>query len=446
LVDFLAKAISNNQLFDLWSKSNRNLIDIDDVYDIADEIIKSNKWINRTVNIASPVATPVPEIVLEIEKFFGATAKYNEVEKGSDFTPDISEIKPILAKLEINFDEAYLSRALEKYFSHLINGPKLVSIIVPTYNEELGIKEFYRRTKSVLEKLSPRFDHEIIFINDFSVDATREKLDELAKIDAKVKVINFSRNFGNQYGISAGIDYSSGDLAIIIDDDLQDPPEIIPNLIAKWSLGYKVVYGVRPKREGVNPLFKIAAKMFYCLIGNLSDIDIPRDTGDFRLIDGVVIDTLRGMKEENKYYRGMVAWVGFSQIGVIYERDKRYRGVSTFSFKKYVSFAMSGLTSFTDKPLYLSSLVGLIITTVSFIFGIILIAIKVLDPSSTIQGWTSLAIIVLFFCGVQLLSIGMLGIYLSKIYREVKKRPLYIVESTKNISSTVNVPPYTKPR
>jgi dolichol-phosphate mannosyltransferase len=270
-------------------------------------------------------------------------------------------------------------------------------------------------------------------VNDYSTDKTGEKLDELASSDKTVKVINFSRNFGNQYGIAAGLDYSIGDIAIIIDDDLQDPPEVMLNLISKWDDGYKVVYGVRPKRRGVNPLFKIMARMYYRVINSLSETDIPKDTGDFRLLDRVVINMLRNMKEENRYYRGMVAWVGFPQVGVLYERDKRFQGVSTFSFRKYVTFALSGLTSFTDKPLYVSFVVGLLITAVSFVFASSFIFQKLIDSSYTIRGWTSLAVIVLFFCGVQLLSIGVLGVYLSKIYREVKDRPLYIVESTKNL-------------
>ena len=182
--------------------------------------------------------------------------------------------------------------------------------------------------------------------------------------------------------------------------------------------------------------FKFIAKLFYRVVGSLSDIDIPNDTGDFRLIDKVVINSLSGMKEGNRYYRGMVAWVGFKQIGVIYDRDKRYRGVSTFSLRKYVTFALSGITSFTDKPLYVSSIVGLIITVISFIIAVSLIVARIFDPLYTVRGWTSLAVIVLFFCGIQLLSIGVLGVYMSKIYREVKDRPLYIIESTKNFTRT----------
>jgi glycosyltransferase involved in cell wall biosynthesis len=433
LVNVLVDAILNKKPFEISAKAQKNLIDIDNVHIIADEIIKSNKYSNSIINIASTQNTSIYALIQNIEQFLGLKARFDKVEKGSDLDLDISEIQPLLSMLNINFDENYIPRVLEKYFGHLIHEPIKLSVIVPTYNEELGIHEFYRRTKNVLNTLSPRFSHEIIFVNDYSTDKTGEKLDELASSDNTVKVINFSRNFGNQYGIAAGLDYSIGDIAIIIDDDLQDPPEVMLNLISKWDDGYKVVYGVRPKRRGVNTLFKIMAKMYYRVINSLSETDIPKDTGDFRLLDRVVINMLRNMKEENRYYRGMVAWVGFPQVGVLYERDKRFQGVSTFSFRKYVTFALSGLTSFTDKPLYVSFVVGLLITAVSFVFASSFIFQKLIDSSYTIRGWTSLAVIVLFFCGVQLLSIGVLGVYLSKIYREVKDRPLYIVESTKNL-------------
>lgn len=435
LVNYLVDSIANKKPFEIWDKSLENVIDIDDVHAISSEILKNKSYLNSTINIANTKQTPVLDLVGAIEKFLGVTANYTLVNKGSKLSPNVSEIEPLLVDLNVRFDENYITSSLEKYFDYLIKGPKLLSIIVPTYNEELGIDEFYRRTKNVLLKLSPRFDHEIIFVNDFSSDNTLEKLELLAEADPSVKVINFSRNFGNQYGITAGIDFSRGDVAIIIDDDLQDPPEIILNLISKWAQGYKVVYGVRPTRDGVNPLFKWAAKIFYRIIGSLSEIDIPNDTGDFRLIDKVVINSLKGMKEENRYYRGMVSWVGFKQIGVVYERDRRYQGSSTFTFKKYVTFALSAITSFTDKPLYISSVIGFIITLTSFIFAVILIAARIIHPSYTIHGWTSLAVIILFFCGVQLLSIGVIGVYLSKIYREVKDRPLYIVESTRNINN-----------
>ncbi|WP_081813277.1 glycosyltransferase [Methylobacter tundripaludum] len=438
LVNYLVDAISNQKPFELWENAQKNIIDIDDVHEIVGEALRRKICLNQIINVASTHQTSVLQLVREIEDFMGFAGNYVLVNKGASYELDVSEIKLILSDLNINFDKDYIRTSLSKYFGHLITSPKLLSVIVPTYNEEHGIEEFYRRTKDVLVRLAPRFEHEIIFVNDFSTDNTFQKLKLLAQADPAVKLINFSRNFGNQIGITAGIDFSRGDIAVVIDDDLQDPPEIILNLIAKWDKGYKVVYGVRPKRQGVSPLFKLTAKLYYRLIGSLSDTKIPNDTGDFRLIDRVVIETLKTMKEENRYYRGMVAWVGFPQIGVVYKRDRRYAGISTFSFKKYVNFALNGLTSFTEKPLYFSSLAGLFITTISFILALVLIVSKIIDPSISIRGWTSLTVIILFFGGIQLLSAGILGVYISKIYREVKGRPLYIVESTKNIEQLGN--------
>lgn len=435
VVNFFVDQIYTQKSFELEGQATHNFIDIDDVHVIASHIIKTGLKKNSIINVASSKQSALSDLVTSIEGALGLTAEYKTLDKGTGFAIDISEIEPLLETLEVSFDNAYLYRLVDKYYGHLVNGPKLLSVIVPTYNEEHGIDEFYRRTKRVLEKLAPRFSHEFIFVNDYSADKTLERLEALSRVDETVKVLNFSRNFGSQIGITAGIDFSKGDLAVVIDDDLQDPPEIIFNLLSKWDRGYKVVYGVRPNRKGVNPLFKLTAKLYYKVVRGLSEIEIPVDAGDFRLIDKVVIDVLRGMKEENRYYRGMVAWVGFPQAGVVYQRDARFQGVSTYSFRKYVTFAFSGITSFSERPLYVSSFMGLIITIVSFVFAVILILGKILDPSVAIPGWTSLAVIVLFFSGIQLLSIGVLGVYISKIYREVKGRPLYLIESSKNIGS-----------
>ncbi|OIR06742.1 hypothetical protein GALL_109900 [mine drainage metagenome] len=437
LVNYLVDAIVAGRPFDLWRNAQKNLIDIDDVYQIAHDILGRGGCSNEIINIASPRKTPVLELVKIIESYFNRNAEYQLVDKGTSYDIDIGPINDIVKRLNIEFGHDYLKRALDKYFRHLIKPPLLLSVIVPTYNEEAGIDEFYRRTKSVLAQLKPRFDHEIIFVNDFSTDNTYAKLTNLASLDPSVKLINFSRNFGNQIAITAGIDYARGDIAVIIDDDLQDPPEIMLDLLAKWSAGFKVVYGVRPKRQGVNFLFRLLAKIYYRLISSLSETKIPNDTGDFRLIDRVVIDQLKLMKEENRYYRGMVAWVGFPQTGCVYERDKRYAGKSTFSLRKYINFALNGLTSFTDKPLYFSSLLGFIITIAGFLLALSQIVVKIIDPSVSIRGWTSLMALVIFFGGIQLLSIGVIGVYISKIYREVKGRPLYILESTTNVNEQV---------
>ncbi len=433
LINFLVSAVREGRDFQLWQNAQRNLIDIDDVHSIVGEALRQGGGGNRIINVANPYNLPTASIVRKIEDYFGLKAKYSSCNKGSTYAIAIDEIVPIIDSLAINFDDNYLDRLLSKYYGYLTAGPKLLSVVVPTYNEEKGIDEFYRRTRDVLDRLAPRFRYEIIFVNDASSDNTLQRLYELASRDVKVKVVSFSRNFGNQVGITAGIDIARGDGVVIIDDDLQDPPEVILNFIQEWERGYKVVYGVRPKRAGVSPLFKLMAKLYYRIISSLSDTKIPNDCGDFRLIDRSVITVLKNMKEENRYYRGMVAWVGFPQVGVTYDRDKRFAGVSTFSFKKYINFALNGLTSFTEKPLYFSSVAGLLITSLSFVMALALVAIWIIDPSVTIRGWTSLAVIILFFGGVQLLSVGVLGIYISKIYREVKQRPLYVIEESINL-------------
>jgi glycosyltransferase involved in cell wall biosynthesis len=434
LFNELIKAVTQGDKFKLWQHAIRNFIDLDDVYSIVHEILSEKVCNNQTINVANPYPIPVIELVKLLERFFGKQGNYELSFQGESYPIDISAISNIAFRLNIDFGDKYLLTAIDKYYGYLIRrGPFLLSVIVPTYNQEQGINEFYRRTKAVLNSLQPRFKHEIIFVNDHSADNTFLKLRGLAADDPAVKIINFARNFGNQIAITAGVHYCRGNIAVIIDDDLQDPPEIILDFLVKWSAGYKVVYGVRPKRQGINPAFKLMASFYYRLIGALSDTKIPNDTGDFRLVDRVVIDQLRDMKEENRYYRGMVAWVGFRQTGFIYQRDKRYAGTSNFSVRKYINFALNGLTSFTDKPLYFSSLIGFFITAVAFFLLVYIVINKFFNPGESIRGWTSLVALVMFFGGIQLFSIGVVGLYISKIYREVKKRPLFIVQDLVNI-------------
>lgn len=435
LVDVLASAIQSGARFDVWQGATRNFIDIDDVYSIVHRLLSSGRHVNQLINVANPRSTKVSELIGVLERRYQKSGNFNYIERGTPSAIDIRAIAPIVSELGIAFGPDYLQKGVNKYYAHHLAPSPLLSVIVPTYNQSTGIEEFYRRTKAVLAHLAPRFRHELIFVNDFSADDTYLKLKRLAALDPAVKVVNFARNFGNQIAITAGVDYCRGDLAVIIDDDLQDPPEIILDFIAKWADGFQVVYGVRPKRRGTNLFFRLLAKVFYRLIKRLSDTNIPNDTGDFRLIDKVVIDQLRLMKEENRYYRGMVAWVGFRQTGYVYERDRRYAGTSNFSLKKYVSFALNGLTSFTDRPLYFSSLFGFVITGAAFLLALYLTIDKIVNPEISIQGWTSLVVIIMFLGGVQLFSIGVLGIYISKIYREVKQRPLFVVQELLNIDA-----------
>jgi len=311
-----------------------------------------------------------------------------------------------------------------------MNSRTLLSVVVPVYSEEKVIPEFYRRMKNVLAELENRFDHEILFIDDGSRDGSAALLKELSRHDPQVKIVSFSRNFGHQFAITAGLDYARGDVLAIIDGDLQDPPEVIPEMLRKWEEGNKVVFGVREKRRGENPFKLVTAKVFYRLIRLLSDIRMPIDAGDFRLLDRRVVETLRDIREENRYLRGLVSWAGFTQVGVPYRRDRRYAGKTKFTLKKMIRFAFDGILSFSDKPLKISAYLGFLITLASFIMALRVLIGKIRHPEMLVSGWTSLILAVLFIGGIQMISLGILGLYLGRQYREVKKRPLYVVAET----------------
>lgn len=306
---------------------------------------------------------------------------------------------------------------------------RTLSIVVPVYFEELVIETFYDRLLEALGPLAGEFQLEMVFVNDGSTDRTQEILTTLHQRDPRVKVLQFSRNFGHQIAVTAGLDHATGDIAVVIDADLQDPPEVILSMLAKWREGYQVVYGVRAERKGENAFKLVTAKAFYRILGRLSDVPIPLDTGDFRLMDRTVVEGLRGMREESRYIRGMVSWLGFRQCGVTYSRDPRYAGKTKYTLHKMVRFAFNGITSFSEKPLILAGWLGLIITAGGFIFLAYIIASRILRPWTVVSGWASLMGVVIFFGGVQLLSLGILGQYVGRIYREVKRRPLYVLES-----------------
>ncbi|SNB48121.1 glycosyltransferase family 2 protein [Geobacter sp. DSM 9736] len=304
----------------------------------------------------------------------------------------------------------------------------LLSVVVPIYFEEDTIPEFYSRMKSVLVGLESDLRHELIFVNDGSTDRSPLLLKEISRSDKNVRIINFSRNFGHQVAITAGIEHASGDAVVVIDGDLQDPPEVIAGMVEKWREGYKVVYGVRSVRKGETAFKLLTARLFYRLISRMSDVKLPLDSGDFRLMDRVVVEALNSIREENRYIRGLISWIGFSQYALPYERDSRYAGETKFNLKKMLKFALDGITSFSDRPLRISSKLGTITTVVAFLAMLYIIVSKFVNPESVIQGWTSLLVVVLFLGGVQLISIGVLGEYIGRIYRETKHRPLYIVE------------------
>ncbi|MBN1938581.1 MAG: glycosyltransferase family 2 protein [Candidatus Aminicenantes bacterium] len=308
-----------------------------------------------------------------------------------------------------------------------MDSTRCLSVVVPVYSEETIIPEFYRRTKSVLAGLADRFDHEILFVDDGSRDGSAAVLKELSGRDDRVKVLFLSRNFGHQFAITAGLDHTRGDIVVTIDGDLQDPPEVIPDMIKKWEEGVKVVYGIRKKRQGENAFKLLTAKLFYRLIRRLSDTKMPLDAGDFRLMDRRVVEALRTLKEENRYLRGLVSWAGFTQSGILYQRDRRYAGKTKFSLKKMIRFALDGILSFSDKPLKLAAYFGFFITLGAFGMALRVLIGKLRHPEVLVSGWTSLILAVLFIGGIQLISLGILGLYLGRQYREVKRRPLYIV-------------------
>lgn len=308
-----------------------------------------------------------------------------------------------------------------------------LSVVVPLYNEELVARKMYERLTNVLE--SNQLDYELVVINDGSQDGTLRILKQLCQIDNRVKLISFSRNFGHQVAITAGMEKASGQVVVIIDADLQDPPEVIIKMIDKWREGYQVVYGVRKKRKGESHLKLATAAMFYRILRKMTPLDIPVDTGDFRLMDRKVVEQLTRMRERSRFVRGMVSWVGFKQGKVEYSREKRLGGETKYPFNKMLNFAVDGILSFSQVPLRFSSAFGLLCSAISFALLIYGLLAKYLYPETTIPGWTSIFVAILFIGGVQLMCIGILGEYIGRMYEEIKSRPLYIIEEESNFDT-----------
>lgn len=298
------------------------------------------------------------------------------------------------------------------------------SIIAPIYNEIDNLSELYRRVKEVMDSAGEPW--ELILVDDGSTDGSTEKIRELAEQDKTVRPVIFARNFGHQVAITAGWDYARGDAIVIIDADLQDPPEVILELAAKWKEGYEVVYAVRSEREGESWFKLWTASVFYRLIYRITDVKIPVDTGDFRLMDRKVVNVLKQMKERHRFPRGMSAWVGFKQIGVTYKRAARLAGVTKYPFRKMFKLAVNAITSFSYFPLQVATFFGFV-SAGAAIFAIPVVAILRLAGSHFFEGQTTTLISVLFLGGVQLISLGVLGEYIGRLYDEAKGRPLYIV-------------------
>jgi dolichol-phosphate mannosyltransferase len=308
-----------------------------------------------------------------------------------------------------------------------------ISVVVPLYNEQGCLGELYQRIDASVSIINPNY--ELLFVNDGSTDTTLARLIALSSGNPRVKYISLSRNFGHQIAISAGLDYCKGKAVVIIDGDLQDPPELIPELYSKYREGYDVVYAKRIRRKGETLFKKASASLFYRILRSITRVDIPVDVGDFRLIDRKIVDYLRQMPEQNKFLRGQIAWLGFRQTFVEFEREGRRSGKTGYPMGKMVKFALDGITGFSNAPLRMVTNFGLLISLTAFI--IILYALySHYILHRTITGWTSLIISSMFIGGVQLLSIGIIGEYINRINTNVQNRPLYIVDKT-NAEPTV---------
>jgi dolichol-phosphate mannosyltransferase len=305
----------------------------------------------------------------------------------------------------------------------------VVSIVVPLYNEAGNVRPLLERLGAVTARLGDEADFEIVLVNDGSTDGTLAAIREEMRRRPHVVLVNLSRNFGHQLAATAGLEIAAGDAMVLMDGDLQDPPELIEAFLRKWRQGYDVVYAVRRTRQGESRFKVFTARVFYRIIKRLTKISIPLDAGDFRLMSRRVVEALRRSPERHRFLRGMVSWVGFNQVSVEYDRDVRHAGTTKYPIAKMVRFAMDGITSFSDIPLRFASYFGFTVSAIAFIYALIVIAFKLfsLNPPAYTPGWASTIVAVLFLGGVQLMSLGILGEYLGRVYDEVKARPLYLI-------------------
>jgi len=307
-----------------------------------------------------------------------------------------------------------------------------LSIIIPVYNESDNIIPMFERIEATMDRLKDKFpasrDYEVVYVNDGSTDDSLITIINLVGSNDHVGYINFSRNFGHQIAVSAGLDHVRGKAVVIIDGDLQDPPELIEELFTKWEEGFEVVYAQRTVRQGEGVFKKVSAKIFYKLITKITSVEIPVDTGDFRLVDQKIVDVLRNMPEKNKFLRGQIAWTGFRQIGVPYEREARHKGETGYPFRVMLRFAMDGITAFSHLPLKIATWTGFI--AFMFAIGMIIYALYAQFTGGTVQGWTSTIILVAFIGGLQLFCLGIIGEYIRRLITNIRNRPLYIIESS----------------
>jgi polyisoprenyl-phosphate glycosyltransferase len=305
-----------------------------------------------------------------------------------------------------------------------VRGDRKLSVVVPAYNEEEVLPVFHERLSAALSGLGLEYD--IVYVNDGSTDRTPEVLAALRERDARVALVDLSRNFGKEIALTAGLDHAGGDAVVVIDADLQDPPEFIPKLVEQWNAGYDVVYAKRTAREGETFLKRATAHGFYRVMQRMSHVKIPEDTGDFRLLSRRAVESLKRLREQHRFMKGLFAWIGYPQVAVPYRRDPRKAGQTKWNYWRLWNFALEGITSFTTGPLKLATYVGLATALGAFVYGIVII-VKTLLFGNRVAGYPSLMAVILFLGGIQLLSIGVMGEYLARTFDETKGRPLYLV-------------------
>lgn len=306
------------------------------------------------------------------------------------------------------------------------NEKKLITILVPAYNEQEVLHMLYERLKKIMDS-NTKYDFEILLINDGSKDKTLSIMEDLRKKDKRICYLNLSRNYGKETAMIAGLDYSKGDAVIIIDADLQDPPELIPEMLKYWEEGYDDVYAKRNSRKGETWIKKFTSKMYYKTLQNVTKIEIQKDTGDFRLLDRRCVEALKSIRESQRYTKGLFSWIGFNKKEILYDRDPRAAGNTKWNYKKLIDLSIDGLTSFTTAPLRWSAIIGLIVSIIGF-FYMLYIIIKTIALGVDVPGYASTMVVILFLGGIQLIVLGVLGEYLGRAFYETKGRPLYFVD------------------
>lgn len=328
---------------------------------------------------------------------------------------------------------------MEKH-QDLIEGT-LLSLVIPVYNEEEVLAELHLRLADALQHLPA--DVEMLFVNDGSSDNTLQKLEELRQEDPRIAILELSRNFGKEIAMSAGIDYARGDAVVIMDADLQDPPELIPQLVAEWQNGFDVVYARRVERKGESWLKRATAYLFYRFMRRFTSVPLPEDTGDFRLLSRRAVESLKELKEHHRFMKGLFAWIGYPQKAVLFHRDPRFTGVSKWNYLRLWNFAIEGITSFTIAPLKISTYLGLFTAVSALIYALVVI-VKTLIFGDPVKGYPSLMVVILFLGGIQLLSLGIMGEYLGRMFNETKRRPLYIIKGYIPCASRAREPDQTQ--